>query len=259
MTFLNIKRYYRQGMDRLHYHWFRPLMKKTARWLSNRANRNLPISSNETEWKTAALEDFQAWLADMPPTAPKAAKLSPDGCDLYTLLTEFTALRQEIKFQNREQHKTVRTQAAMVDGIQDALNLIESKTRELDRLEENIRLISEKKAVLPFLDMRDALHRGLSASRRVPVKRGLFRRTPIDQDDVGQGYEMAIRRFDRALSMVGIQVVDTKAKVFDPTNMKALERRKTPDHPAGVVLEEVACGFMRGREVIRTAQVIVSE
>ena len=66
------------------------------------------------DWKEKVLEDFTAWLSALPekPATEKPMTGDPetmDSCDLFTLLSEFTALKQEIRIQNREQGKTLST------------------------------------------------------------------------------------------------------------------------------------------------------
>lgn len=80
-----------------------PLMKWTWVFLSARikAYESDTAEVPATKWKEKVLEDFKAWMTDLPEEMPIDRKVDMDSCDLYTLLMEFTALRQEIKFQIR--------------------------------------------------------------------------------------------------------------------------------------------------------------
>ena len=212
-----------------------------------------------SKWKEKVIEDFQVWLKEMPEEMPINRKVDMDSCDLYTLLMEFTALRQEIKFQNREQNNTLRIQQSFIDSLKETLKLLKDRTSKLETLEERIRLISEKKAVLPFLNIRDSLIRGIKAAKAVAATKRLFVRPPRGIEGIIEGYEIALRRFDRALSYVGITPVTALDRPFDPSKMRAVGQESDSKKEAGIVIEEQVGGFVRQDEVIRTAEVIVNK
>ena len=126
-------------------------------------------------------------------------------------------------------------------------------------LEEKVRLAGEKRTVLLFLDIRDALVRGLVHSREAGTVKSFFHRPSRQAKGIAEGYEMALRRFDRALAQLDIAYVNTVHQPFDPKYMQAIDRRKVPGTPPGKVVEEYSGGFVRENEVLRTAKVVVSE
>ncbi len=216
------------------------------------------------DWKETVFEDFSAWLAALSekPATENPATGEPttmDACDLFTLLSEFTALRQEIRIQNREQGKTLSTLTGFIEAYQETSNLFKDRTRALSELEENIRKSSEKRMVLPFLEVRDALVRGLGATTAMAATKSFFRLAPKGIESMVEGYEMAIRRMDRALTSVNVTAVETMGNRFDPKTMKALDKRRVSGMENGWVVEEMLTGYVRGQEVLRTAEVVVSE
>ena len=238
-----------------------PLMKWTSILLSARIKAYEPDTAEvpASKWKEKVMEDFKAWMTELPEEMPIDQKVDMDSCDLYTLLMEFTALRQEIKFQNREQNNTLRIQQSFIDSLKETLKLLKNRTSKLETLEERIRLASEKKAVLPFLDIRDGLIRGLKAAKTAAATRRLFVRPPQGIEGIVEGYEMALRRFDRALNYVGITPVTALGRPFDPATMRAVGQGNDPQKETGIVIEEQVGGFVRQDEVIRTAEVIVNK
>jgi len=238
-----------------------PFMKWTSVLLSARikAYESDTAEVPASKWKEKVIEDFKTWMTELPEEMPTDRKVDMDSCDLYTLLMEFTALRQEIKFQNREQNNTLRIQQSFIDSLKETLKLLKDRTSKLENLEERIRLASEKKAILPFLDIRDGLIRGLKATKAAAATRRLFVRPPRGIEGIVEGYEMAMRRFDRALTYVGITPVTALGRPFDPATMRALGQRNDPQKEAGTVIEEQVGGFVRQDEVIRTAEVIVNK
>lgn len=222
---------------------------------------DLEDAVTDEKWKEEALTEFKAWLAELPPSPLQAESVTPDTCDLYTMLSEFIALRQEIKMQNREQHRTVaalNSVKSVTDQYDQIFKIFKDRTNQLNQLEENIRLNCEKKSVSHFFDVRDSLVRGHKASVEIAAKRGFFTRPPKGIEKISEGYEMAISRFDKALSMMDIEPIETFQAPFDPGTMKAIETRTVEYGEDGMVLETVAGGFIRGGEVMRHAQVVVS-
>lgn len=243
-------------------------------------------SVEEIGWKKKALADFRAWLDDLPPSQPPAEDPGPESADLLTLLSEFTALRQEVRLQSREQNKGVLALNRFIENFQKTeatLDSLGNKNRrmaeaitalggEFEKVEDRIRNAVEnrddarqaqwkqdieKSAVRPFLDVRDALVRGLKAARKASGSGGFFRASPKNLEGVIEGYAMALRRFDRALGAVGIRPVEAAGKPFDPKIMRAVDTRPGPEEKKGTVVEEQLGGFVRGDEVIRTAEVVV--
>lgn len=209
-------------------------------------------------WKRQALNDFAAWLEEAP-EPPEGQKLPPDACDLFAMMTEFIALRQEIRLQNREQHSLIRAQQAVGTHLQTTSQLMERLTAGLEKLQAERVEEARINSVTPFLEVRDALVRGLAAARRVSRRKRWYRRTPKGVDVIAQGYAMALRRFDQALAQVDVIPIQAEGQPFDAVLMQAVARDEDPDQPSGTVLAEQAGGFMHGGRVLRSAQVIVNK
>jgi len=230
----------------------RPIMIACADKLYRWANQ--PQLDHQPAWKQNALDDFADWLKHLP-QAPEQAPVSADNCDLFTLLREFSALRQEIKFQNREQHLSLQSLTNLQSDYERALQTFNTAVTSIDNMRGTVLDQAELKIAMPFLDIRDALVRGLAAAQfsdhlsgdRHPGMAGIV-----------QGYEMALRRFDRALAQIDIQTIATVGRPFDAAEMKAVGTACQHEQAAGVVLEEHLSGFKRNGRVIRTAEVIVN-
>lgn len=218
--------------------------------------------SDTEQWKIQALEDFKSWLSEIPSQGPASLSVTPDTCDLYTLLSEFTTLKQEIKMQNREQYRTLKAMTqiqSMTDAYQEIMGHFDDKTKQIATLEQNIRKETEKRTATSFLDVRDSLIRGRNACVEVGSAKGFFRRVPKEMDNIEKGYEMAIRKFDASLALLDIYPMETEGLVFDPMAMKALETKHVSGKNKGTVLETISGGFRRGDDILRYAQVIVAD
>ena len=210
------------------------------------------------DWKSLVLEDFQQWLKTLPDGRLAEGDVEKAECDRRTLFAEFASLRQEIRLQNREQVKVVRDLEKVVEVGQASIDWFGRHTEGLADFEERIRQATERRCLLPFLEVRDALVRGRDAAAKVAGSRSLFRRPPPGIEGVMQGYEMAIERFDRALALAGVRVIETVGRGFDAESMRAVEIRTVAQAADGMILEEFLGGFIRGNEVLRPAEVVVN-
>jgi molecular chaperone GrpE (heat shock protein) len=244
------------------WHWcfnktISPALRGVAGMLWRWSSPNTDASDATDQWKQKALDDFSSWLVTLPEVDPDGEP-GPQACDLYTVLTEFAALRQEVKLQTRQQHNTLRMQKNMVDHFQNIGEQFNVRLAHLDQLHESLRRSIEESTVLPFLDIRDALVRGETAARAASQVHGFWKRPPKGIEAVAEGYAMALRRFDRSLDRLGIKPIATIGRPFDANTMRAVKKRHMADQDPGIVLEEVAGGFTRASEVLRSAEVVVN-
>jgi len=241
--------------------WLTTVIAPALRWLAGILLRWATVGADHSRtseaWKQKAMDDFGAWLTTLPDAAP-GGEPGLEACDLYTVLTEFAALRQEIKLQNRQQRTVLRNHETLADRFQSIGEQFETRITHLDQVHEALRRDIEVKAVLPFLDIRDALVRGQTAAQNAATARGIWRRRPKGMDAVVEGYAMGLRRFDRSLKLLGVEPIATVDRPFDAACMRAVDKRFVADTTPGIVLEEILGGFMRNGEVLRTADVVVN-
>ena len=213
------------------------------------------------DWKQSALADFRRWLDDLPEDpedALDAEAPEPPECDLHDLFAEFAALRQEIRLQNREQAKAVRELGKAADSYEISTRLIQRREEDLETFEKRIAREAENRCLQATLDIRDSLLRGRDAAGALRARPRLFGRPPRGLDAVVEGYEMALRRFDRMLSRFGVRPLLTIGRPFDSRTMHAVETRRAEELEDEIVAEELLGGFLRGDEVLRLADVAVN-
>ncbi len=236
-----------------------PVVRKAARVLSQWADTDDRSAVEGTHWKNEVFEEFRTWLAQAPAEAP-GVSVSPEACDLHTLLSAFTGLKQEIKLQNREQFRTLETLNSMAGSIQASMDLFRQKAAELETLEQNIRQDAELRTAGLFFDVRDAMARNLLAARAMQGKKRWFRSIQDkDLERLIKGQEMGLNRLDRVLAGMGIVPVPALGKAFDPKTMQAVDKRAVPGTGSGQVVDELCGGFRKGEHVIRFASVIVAQ
>ena len=219
------------------------------------------MSEQDDDWKQRALADFREWLDELPQSSEDehdaGARESPE-LDLRDLFAEFAALRQEVRLQNREQSRAGRELAKAADCYETATRLVQRREDDLASFETRIGTQAENGCLRSVLEVRDALVRGREAAIALRERPGLFRRPPRGIQGVVEGYELALRRFDRMLSRFGVQRLDSIGRPFDSRTMHAMEIRRVEQAEDGVVVEELLSGFTRDGEVLRLADVAVN-
>ncbi len=208
------------------------------------------------DWKQAALFDFARWLENLP-EEPVVTE-TPQAVDLHALVSAFAALRQEVRLQSRLQDRAVRGLEQAVEVCEVVGALTDVQKEQIKELETRVEQEAERRCVMPFLDVRDALVRGHEAALKGAEKRGVWRRPPMGAAGVVQGYEMAIERFDRALAHLGVARVPTVGYVFDAHMMTAIDVRMVAGVADEEVLEESRSGFVQNGKVLRMAEVVVN-
>ena len=220
------------------------------------------MSEQGGDWKRSALEDFRRWLDELGEDAPGPGDDAGDPespeCDLRDLFAEFAALRQEIRLQSREQSRAGRELAKAAVRYDTAAELMQRHAGDLVAFEQRIARVAENRCLRSVLEVRDALVRGREAAAELRGRSGLFRRPPRGIDGVVEGYEMALRRFDRMLSRFGVRRLTATGHPFDSRTMHAVEIRRDKQAEDGVVVEELLGGFTRDGEVLRLAEVAVN-
>ena len=233
---------------------------------SRDGNRDQDIAR---DWKERALDDFRRWLDELEEIPPAVAEQEPPSCDLHDLFAELTALRQEVRLQNREQSRAGRELASAAARYDAIDRTTRRRDEELAALERRVSRAAEDRCLLSVLDLRDALVRGREAARRLrkegkkagrkkTLPRKPFRRLQPAIAGVVDGYELALRRCDRTLSRFGVRGVTAVGGRFDARTMHAVETRRVADREDGVVVDEFVSGFVRDGEVLRLAEVAVN-
>lgn len=219
------------------------------------------MSEPDGDWKEHALADFRRWLdgMDAPPEDEREDEpVGPPEPDLRMLFAEFAALRQEVRLQNREQSRAARELARAADGYDAATRLMQRREDDLAAFEGRTARDAENRCLRSLLEVRDALARGREATVALRGRPGLFRRPRRGIAGVLEGYDLALRRFDRTLAGYGVERVKTTGCPFDSRTMQAVELRRSGEGGDGLVVEELRSGYTRDGGVLRLAEVAVN-
>ena len=170
--------------------------------------------------------------ADGAPEAPPA--LDPDVAGPDALRAEVAdlqakLLRQAAEYQNyRRRSEGDRTEAVRA-GRRDVL--------------------------LPMLDVYDDLRRSLEAAQQAAKQGGAG-----GTDALLQGVELVTKKFEDALTRVGVEPIEAVGQPFSEDEHEAMMQQPAGDAAeSGTVLAEIQPGYRLGDRVLRHARVIVAE
>ena len=139
------------------------------------------------DWKRQALEDFRRWLDAVGDEPPEPEEPDPADCDLRDLFAEFSALRQEIRLQNREQARAGRELSAAAAHCETTARAAERGDETLAAFEKRVSRTAEDRCLVEPLEVCDALVRGQDAAVYLRDRRRLFARPPRGVGGVVEG------------------------------------------------------------------------
>jgi molecular chaperone GrpE len=209
------------------------------------------------------LETVAAWLDDLaeaepppPGVAPEVIESSEAAPDLFSVLSQLTALTRETQLQGRATNRLHAELSAALTQLTETMTSPEVMARKLAdaRREARLELVAE------LLDVRDRLTRGLAeAQRRLASLRGIRARLgqrPVLEALV-EGNLLARERFDDLLRRLDVREIPCVGRPFDPSVMQAVEVVQTSDAVPGTVLDVFRTGYTSNGRVLRIAEVKV--
>ena len=235
----------------------------------------------------AILDDFRHWLTDLAapvPTAGGAGSIAGFD-DLFSLVAQFTALRQDVNMQTRASRAATEQIAevmkfvsapkpeppAVVDpdevqrpllkalvDISDALSLA---LRQVERAQSTLTETLDQARIEPRPPEQGMLSRWFGRPPPSDAPAGhtaTFERLRPLLAGVADGYALSLRRVERAFSQVGLEPIACVGHPFDPERMEAVELVDAAGQPGGTVVEEVRRGYLRNGMLFRFALVKVA-
>ncbi len=218
--------------------------------------------------KDALTAQFRAYLdaadgsgaAAAETTAPTPG-LAQDGAfgsapDLFTLLTELGALKNEVKLESRQVKGALEEFRSLFDTLREAQSRLgEEQGRRCAEL-----YVADRRALLlDLLELRDRMQAGHEqAARFRPGWLGRRRRAPQLIASLAEGMAMNLRRFDETLARYGARPLSAVGRHFDPQRMHAAELARDPARPTGEVVAELRPGWLLQDQLLRVAEVVVN-
>lgn len=178
--------------------------------------------------------------------------------DLFSLLAELAALKNEVKLEARQVKTALDEFRALFDALRDANARLAEEQQQRGQQAQAKAQQAQKDLILELLDLRDRVQAGHDQGLR--FRAGWFgrRRAAEFVTSMTEGMAMNLRRLDETLTRRGVRPMSVLEQAFDPHRMHAAELADDPERAAGVVVSELRKGFLLNGELLRTAEVVVN-
>lgn len=123
----------------------------------------------------------------------------------------------------------------------------QNQQKRAEREKQELRRYAEFELARELLVLIDDLERTADAARAVP-----------NSQAVADGVRIVSEHFQKILRDHGIAPIEAVGRPFDPSFHEALLKQPSDEHPAGVVLQELARGYTMHERVLRPSRVAVS-
>lgn len=221
------------------------------------------MSTIDPERRRQLLEAVATWLDDLAEPEPAPTGLAPEvtafpepAPDLFSLLSQLTALTRETQLQSRATNRLHADLSPALDKLAENTIGPEAMARKLAEARREARL----ELVAELLEVRDRFTRGLAeAQRRLGALRGIrarFGQRPVLEALV-EGNTLARERLDDLLRRLDVHEIPCLGNPFDPTVMQAVEVVQASATPPGTVIEVFRPGYISNGRVLRFAEVKV--
>lgn len=217
------------------------------------------------EWKEAIRQDFEFWLDSLDAIPEPDASADPldDAPDLYSFYEQFAAANTETRKANRRTAEAISQWGDTLARFEQSLAPLRETTAQLAAAQPKDGQMSRPHCLL-LVELLDRMHRLARAFQSPPPAR----RSWLGGNDDGwrqawkaqsQALDILVSHVEGWLKKEGVIRIDTAGQPFDPTRMVAVAAEPDATRPPHTVLEEVAAGYLRHGELLRTAQVKVSQ
>ena len=203
------------------------------------------------------LERFTEYLDGLDEPALEAQ--AAPAPDLFTLLAEVAALKNEVKIESRQVKGALDQFREAFDLVRQAQARLEDGQTQRAESERRAHEDKHRDLLLELLELRDRLQAAADQAHR--YRPGWFARrggAAVFVSAMAAGLGMNLRRLDDTLARRGVQPLRVVGQRFDPQTMHAAEVGHDPSQVTGLVLAEVRRGFIQGERLLRPAEVVVN-
>jgi molecular chaperone GrpE len=123
----------------------------------------------------------------------------------------------------------------------------QNQQKRAERERQELRRFAEFELARELLVLIDDLERTADAARAIPQGQA-----------IADGMRIVSEHFQKILRDHGIAPIEAVGRPFDPSFHEALLQQPSDQHPAGIVLQELARGYTMHERVLRPSRVAVS-
>lgn len=178
--------------------------------------------------------------------------------DLFTLLAEVAALKNEVKLESRNVKSALDEFRGLYATLREANTRLADEQARCRDQEQLLGQQREKDLLLELLDLRDRMQAGHDQAGRFRPGRLTGRAAVGFVASMAEGMAMNLQRLDETLARRGVRPLPALGQPFDPHSMRATELARDPDQAEGLVVVELRKGFLYQDRLLRFAEVVVN-
>jgi len=203
--------------------------------------------------KHQLIEQFRAYL-EMADEIIEA----PNVTDLFSLFTELSAIRNEVKLEAR-QFKIA------LDQLKTTSDLLQStQNRLLEEIQDRYRRQQQETVHAFLLEILEIYDRLEAATRILDNYKSfiwvyLCKREARVLHSLQEGHAITMRRVTHLLNKYQVYPLEVLHQPFNPHYMQAVDSDSQPQLDNGLVTSELRKGFKWGGEILRPAEVKVNK
>ncbi|MCB2263237.1 MAG: nucleotide exchange factor GrpE [Candidatus Thiosymbion ectosymbiont of Robbea hypermnestra] len=202
---------------------------------------------------------FRAYLdAPDPASATAADPADEPPPDLFTLLAEVAALKNEVKLESRHLKSALDEFRGLYATLREANTRLADEQARGREQEQRLEQQAQKELFLELLELRDRLQAGHDQARRFRAGRLAGRTAGRFITSMAEGIAMNLRRLDETLARRDVRPLAALEQTFNPHTMHATEVAHDPDRDPGLVVGELRRGFTYRDKLLRSAEVVVN-
>jgi molecular chaperone GrpE len=209
--------------------------------------------------KEQLLQSFQDYLAQI--DEPQIDEAGADAVDLYSLFTELSALKAEVRLESRQLKDAVDQFRELFNSLEEHKQQLQSELERCHQNSQRTHALAERDLLVGIIELRDRIDAGLHSTQQYQpsLLARASRRNMLLLESLHEGQKITLRRLDELLSRYQVLPIETLGVSVDPHTMRVHSVTKHPEYEDGQVTEEITKGFRRGEDILRTAEVIVNK
>ena len=152
--------------------------------------------------------------------------------------------------ENKELEEALKKVEENLAGWKRAMADYQNLEKQVARDREMIRKFATEDLIINLLPVLDQSEQAL---KNMPLE------IPEEIKSWTKGGQMVFEGLKGILKNHGLERINSVGEKFDPVLHESMESRKEENKNSGIVLEEIRAGYKLNGEIIRPAQVIISE
>lgn len=205
-------------------------------------------------------QQFRACLEQLPEEFVE--EMSAAGStDLYSLFTELSALKNEVKIESRQVKSALEEFKAVFETLREGQGHLAAELTRSRKDRDDLSRAQLRPLLKELLDLHDRLTAGLASvtAHSPSVFARLCQREGRLLEGLRDGQQMTLRRLEALLASQRVRAVEVVGQPFDPSRMHAAETENRPELTEGVVTAELRKGFYWDKELLRIPEVKINK